>query len=143
MPDPRRHFTATRAKDVMTDNVVSFDARTRATTAAETLEERGISGAPVVSSEGTCLGVFSTKDLCRLNGTALDSEFVISYMTSPAITVSQDHSLLDVVGILRSSKTRRVPVVDNLGKVVGIVSATDIIEQIAVAMESESATHCV
>ena len=59
-------------------------------------------------------------------------------MTSPAITVSENHSLLDVAAILRSSRIHRVPVVDNRGHVVGILSTLDMVVQILKAMEREA-----
>ena len=98
---------------------------------------RKISGAPVLSTNGTCLGVFSSKDLRDWDEGESQDGLIFDYMTTPAITVSEEHNLLDVVGILRSSRIHRVPVVDNRGQVVGIVSMTDIVEQIGLAMEAE------
>ncbi len=49
-------------------------------------------------------------------------------MVSPAITVSEDTTLLDITNILKEQKINRVPVVDREGCLTGIVSREDIVE---------------
>ncbi len=137
MSKAREHFATTRASAIMTRDVVTFVANMKVSVAVQTLASRRISGAPVLSSNGTCLGVFSSKDVRNWDGDDPQNGLIFDFMTTPAITVSEEHNLLDVVGILRSSRIHRLPVVDNRGRVVGIVSMTDIVEQIGLAMEAE------
>ena len=131
------YFKSTRASSIMTRDVVTVFANEKASVAAKTLVDRGISGVPVVSSQGTCVGVFSAKDFAKPeNGETNDSQ-VFARMSSPAITVSEHHSLMDVAAIMRSSRIHRVPVLDDRGKVVGILSTLDIADQLVRAMELE------
>ena len=60
-------------------------------------------------------------------------------MTSPAITVSQDHNLAEVASIMYGSRIHRVPVVDDRGHVVGILSTLDIVGQVLRAMDADTA----
>ena len=121
----------------MTRDVVTCSANESSAVAVKLLKTNKISGAPVVSNEGICLGVFSVKDLPRGEGQCENAVFC--HMTSPAITVSEHHSLLDVAAILHSSRVHRVPVVDNRGHVLGIISTMDIVDEVINAMDAEAA----
>jgi CBS domain-containing protein len=48
-------------------------------------------------------------------------------MTAPAVTVSAETSLEDCVKTLEKNHIRRVPVVDDAGRCVGIVSQADLV----------------
>ena len=84
---------------------------------------------PVTDDSGTLVGVITDRDIvvrviatgqeCR-GATAGDA------MTSPASTVRSDMSLRDCVCLMEAEKIRRTPVVDDAGKVVGIVSIADL-----------------
>src|ERR1700720_2545903 len=52
-----------RAMDVMTTDVITVDPETTVQSLATLLAERGISGAPVVDSDGRLVGVISECDL--------------------------------------------------------------------------------
>ncbi|MEO2048646.1 MAG: CBS domain-containing protein [Pirellulales bacterium] len=139
----RDYFCSMRAKDVMTRNVVTVYSGQEMSTAAQKLRDHRIAGVPVISREGRCVGILSTKDFLKLSPGKSGAGAVSTYMTSPAVTVSENHSLLDAAAILRSSRIHRVPVVDNQGRVVGILSTLDIVGQIFKAMEVETeATVC-
>ncbi|NJL93475.1 MAG: CBS domain-containing protein [Anaerolineae bacterium] len=49
-------------------------------------------------------------------------------MTTPAITVPRSTSLPDTDALMRQHNIRRLPVVDDYGKLVGIVSRSDVRE---------------
>lgn len=48
-------------------------------------------------------------------------------MTSPAMTVTPDTSFQDALKLMRDHKFRRIPVVDQEGKLIGIVSERDLL----------------
>ncbi len=137
MSNSREHFATTRANEIMSWEVFTCVASEKAIAVAQSLVARGMSGAPVVSNDGICLGVFSLKDMSKVEAGELGDSNVLAHMSSPAITVSEHHSLLDVVGIMHSSHIHRVPVVDDMGKVLGILSTMDIVGQVAKAMEKD------
>lgn len=53
------------AKDLMTGQVVCLQKEMSVKEAALVLIKHGISGAPVIAPDGSCIGVFSTGDLLR------------------------------------------------------------------------------
>ncbi|NQU20690.1 MAG: CBS domain-containing protein [Candidatus Nealsonbacteria bacterium] len=138
MPLTKDHFTSMRAKDVMTRDVIAVYANQQLSTATEKLLEHHITGAPVVSYDEVCVGVLSSKDILRREATDSQNDTVLSHMTTPAMTVSQDHSLLEVAAMLHSNAIHRVPVVDDLGQVVGILSTLDIVGQVLKAMAPDT-----
>ena len=48
-------------------------------------------------------------------------------MTTPCVAVTADTSLNDCCDVMETNKIRRVPVVDDKGGVVGIVSLADVV----------------
>ena len=136
MSNPREYFDSIRAKDVMTHDVVTVYANQQMSTAVEDLLQHRISGVPVVSYEGTCVGILSSIDF--LTQEEFGDKQVVSFMTSPAITVSENHTLLEVAGILRSRRIHRVPVVDDRGCVTGILSTLDIVDHLVQAMDIDT-----
>jgi CBS domain-containing protein len=142
-----------RAMDVMTTDVITVDPDMTVQSLAKLLAERGISGAPVVDSDGRLVGVISEGDLLRRAeiGTArrhrvrrrswwlddfasdLAREYVKSHgrtvneiMSRDVVTVTEDTDLADVAALLEAKRIKRVPVMRE-GKVVGIISRANIV----------------
>lgn len=52
---------------------------------------------------------------------------VETFMTTPPITINQDASLMETIKKISSDDITRVPVIDDKGKLVGIVARADVI----------------
>ncbi len=59
-------------------------------------------------------------------------------MTKDVISVGEETPVLEVVRLMNSNEVNRVPVVDNSGKVKGIVTRADILKM----LEAWAAQHC-
>ena len=86
---------------------------------------------PVVESErnATPVGVVTDRDIAvRIvaEGRDISSARASDAMTSPVTTVREDASIDDVCTVMEREQIRRVVVVDNSGKVSGIVAQADI-----------------
>ena len=53
--------------------------------------------------------------------------FVRDRMSSPAVTVTPDTSLQDALGLMHEGQFRRLPVVDDRGELIGMVSERDLL----------------
>jgi CBS domain-containing protein len=124
------------AADMMAGSLVTLSPDTDIYEAMQTLVRNRISGAPVVDRDGCLLGLLSEKDCLRvLTGQALDGlphSRVRDYMTKAVETISLTTSLYDIVDLFLTRTYRRLPVVDETGRIVGQVSRRDVL----VAIES-------
>jgi CBS domain-containing protein len=116
------HGASVAARDVMITDVVSVTPDESVDEAARLLTFHDISGLPVCKG-GRVVGVLSEADLIGKSG-----ETVGAVMTSPAVTVSELTRLEQVAEQLTQQRIRRVPVVDNEGRLVGIVSRRDVLK---------------
>jgi CBS domain-containing protein len=149
-----------RAADVMTPNVVTVDPEMSVQKLAALLSERGISGAPVVDSAGSMIGIVSEGDLLHraelgtekrderrkrswwlehyAAGAAQDyvkshGRTVNDIMSHDVISVTDDASLADVAMLLETRRIKRVPVTRD-GKLVGIISRANLVRALSAAL---------
>ncbi|MDA7979105.1 MAG: CBS domain-containing protein [Pirellulales bacterium] len=114
----------------MTREVVTVYANQQMSTAAQVLLDNRITGLPVVTFDGTCVGILSAKDFLMLDAETLEKHQVFQHMSSPVISVEPNDSLLEVAATLRGNRIHRVPVIDDRGHVIGIVSTVDIVDEV-------------
>ena len=120
-----------RAKDIMTEDVVTVKADTPIYEALELIAKHNISGLPVVEDDMALVGIISEKDVLSLfyDNEERCGKTVDDFMTQPPLYFDADESLLDVCDFLRKNVFRRVPITLK-GKLVGIISIRDVIEYI-------------
>ena len=116
------HGASVTARDVMITDVVSAAPNDSVDEAARLLTFHDISGLPVCA-DGKVVGVVSEADLIGKSG-----DTVGAVMTSPAVTVSATTRLEQVAEQLTQQRIRRLPVVDEQGRLVGIVSRRDVLK---------------
>lgn len=118
---------ALTARDIMTQSVVTALPSMRVRDLAKLLADSHISGAPVVDQAEKLLGIVSEADiLSRRRG----QETVRSIMTTDVVAVGDAESVQEISLLLSMKRINRVPVLRE-GKVVGIVSRTDIVKAVA------------
>jgi len=151
---PGRIGTLT-ARDVMTRQVIVIQADESIAQAIGTFRENRITGAPVVDASGRFIGILSLRDLVRDScaeaepageseepgGDATwalfeksdrleqggESEPVSNRMSTNVATVSENLSLVEVARTMCSGHWHRVPVIDDPGNLVGIISTMDVL----------------
>jgi len=75
------------------------------------------------------IGIVTERDIVRLMGSSdmsLDNVPVGELMSSPLITINPNNSIKDAIEIMQQEDIRRLPVVDNKGKMVGIITHKDV-----------------
>jgi CBS domain-containing protein len=115
---------ATTVREVMNRELFCLRPGDRAGDALTGILALGITGAPVVDAEGCPLGMVSLRDLAGHRAT----DSVADLMSAPATVVDAAASLDEAGGrILARTGFHRLPAVDEDGKLVGLVSALDIL----------------
>jgi CBS domain-containing protein len=91
---------------------------------AEVMTSRDV-GSVLVTVKGKETGILTERDLTRkvvAKGLDPKSTIAIEVMSSPLLTISQDAQLREAAETMSKMRVRRLPVVDEKGKVVGIIS---------------------
>jgi CBS domain-containing protein len=118
-------MTKLTAQDVMTQAVITVSPNSRVEDAAEQMARHNITGLPVLDESGSVVGIISDFDVIGKHGCVVGD-----IMTTQVISVSPDTDLDEIGHILTGQHIRRLPVV-LAGKLVGVISRGDVIEQIA------------
>lgn len=143
------------AREVMTRDVVTVNRAASVTDVARLLVEHKVSGLPVVDEEHRVVGMITEGDLIYkdkkvhmpafleiLGGVIylenpqrivndlkkMTATKVAEVMTSKVYTVKEDATMEDIATIMVERQVNRLPVVDQAGKLVGIISRQDLVK---------------
>lgn len=115
-----------RSENGMIQDPITLNRNATVGDALEIMRERSIGGIPVVNPKGVLVGIVTNRDL-RFENTP--SRPVTEVMTSEGLIVTKDGSDLDSAAqILREHRIEKLPVVDDEGKLVGLITYRDIIK---------------
>jgi CBS-domain-containing membrane protein len=138
-------------EQVMTRDVITVSPETKITEVARILVEHSISGVPVVDEGGNVVGIVSEGDILvreaahqppsrrplarffRGRTTTAETRQKVGAqtardaMTSPARTIESFRSIRTAAEIMTEHKVNRLPVVDEDGKLLGIVTRADLV----------------
>jgi len=118
-----------RVEEVMTRNPASVKPDNTVMDAVLIMDKLGIGALPVVDENGRLVGIFTERDLLRrVVARRRDPEktLIRDVMTPNPVTVKPDESVTEALRIMSSLKVRHLPVVNDAGVLVGIVSIKDI-----------------
>ncbi|HEY7817559.1 MAG TPA: CBS domain-containing protein [Vicinamibacteria bacterium] len=113
----------------MTREVGACRAFDGADQGAKIMWERDCGAVPVLDQEGAVVAMLTDRDLCMaamLQGKALSEIRVSSAMSKDLWYCRPDDDLSHAEEVMRLRKVRRLPVVDAHGKLLGILSLSDI-----------------
>lgn len=149
----------TRVRDIMTRAVVCVTPDLSIDDVAELFLARNISGAPVVGKDGRPVGIVSKTDLVRERQEGLDGievepapladlgpgfhetrrarQTAGDVMMPLAFTLHESASVAKASALMTEEGIHRLPIVDDDGKVVGILSSLDLVRWVAAAMTEE------
>jgi CBS domain-containing protein len=108
-------------EDVMTGLVVKLHPDDTVREAAFRLAQNDVSGAPVVQ-EGKVVGIVSGSELVRAGATRVGS-----VMTAHVITTLPTATILEAASVMERHRVKRLPVCDDVGRLLGVVSRSDIL----------------
>ncbi|WP_217549739.1 CBS domain-containing protein [Streptomyces sp. GbtcB6] len=140
------HGTPHIVSDVMTQTVVSVGRRASFKELVQLMRDWQVSALPVVEGEGRVVGVVSEADLLHKEEfrdgdpdrytqlrrladlTKAGAVTTEQLMTSPALTTRPDATLAQAARTMARAKVKRLPVVDELGVLQGVVSRADLLK---------------
>ena len=144
----QRLLDSLTADKIMTRTVIFVDQEMALVGAADLLAEKQISGCPVVGSEGKVVGVVSEKDFLKEMGFGATPSFmqlathclnskscmirrlhnrtVGDIMTKPPITAGSEMTIGNISTLFAKHQINRLPIVDNDGRPIGMVTRTDL-----------------
>jgi CBS domain-containing protein len=147
-----RHYWSARERDVSEedamlivtvlrtkgDAVVTVPPSATVRELLDTLAEHRI-GAVVVSSGAGIAGIVSERDVVRRlrDGAALLDQAVARIMTTEVVTCRCETPVDELMTTMTERRIRHVPVVDERGAIVGIVSIGDLVKSRISELESE------
>lgn len=155
-----------KVADIMTREVISVRPDMRVGQIARVFREHQLSGLPVVDDAGELVGVITELDMVKRHARPQLPAFLpllgiyvplrtkeyreslrritgvtaADIMTTPVNTISPDASVEDAATVMVSNRSNPLPVVDENGKMIGIISRTDIlgvIEEMELQLERE------
>jgi CBS-domain-containing membrane protein len=152
----QKPFTSLSAADLMSRDLVLVPHEMSLRGAAHLLSQGRVSGAPVVDTEGHCVGVLSSTDFllwaaheesdhlrkperppCYYSSwqvaepDSLPVEKVSRFMTADPVMVPPSTRIRELAGMMLDAHVHRVVVVDEHERPVGIVSSMDVLAAVA------------
>ncbi len=134
-----------RVKDVMSTHVIAVREMASYKEIATRLREHRVSAFPVVDADSKVIGVVSEADLLTKEALGGDSPGVLhgmtrrrelsrasaltaaDLMTRPPVTISPDDPVTHAARLMYNRRVKRLPVVDDDGRLVGIVARSDVL----------------
>jgi CBS domain-containing protein len=152
-----------KASDIMTWPVVSVEPEATVRTAIIRMLKHHISALPVVTADGTLVGILSEGDLLRRSEIGTERrrsrwvEFLLGpgrlatdyaqthatqvseVMTADPVTVDESTPLHEIVSLMEKHRIKRVPVMRG-GRMAGIVSRANLMQALATLVPTKSST---
>ncbi|MGW4142602.1 CBS domain-containing protein [Streptomyces mirabilis] len=140
------HGTPHIVSDVMTHTVAAIGRKANFKEIVQLMEQWKVSALPVLEGEGRVIGVVSEADLLpkeefrdsdpdrhtqlrRLSDLAKAGAVTAEdLMTAPAVTVQANSTLAQAARTMAHAKVKRLPVVDDMGLLEGVVSRGDLLK---------------
>lgn len=120
-----------KCAEVMTKDPVCCTPADTATAAARLMKDSDVGPIPVIENEQTrkLVGIVTDRDLALkvvAEGRDPNAVKVEEVMTREPSTCRAEDELQKAVGLMAERQLRRIPVVDEAGKVVGIIAQADV-----------------
>jgi len=118
-------------KDIMSKAIISVDPSTTAFQVAKMMQQGGI-GALIVKKDGKPEGIITDRDFAikiAVDKVPIDTpvDKVASY---PLLSINSSEPIVAAANLMSSKKVRKLVVLEN-DKIVGIITSTDLVNQLA------------
>ena len=124
------NYSSILVQDIMATALITVNLSTTAFQVAKMMEQGGI-GAILVQKDDNPTGIVTDRDFATrvaANNLPYDTP-VEKIMSSPLITINHNEPISSAAERMTSKKIRKLAVTEN-GKVVGIITSTDLVTQL-------------
>ena len=118
-------------QDIMTKAIISVNIETTVFQVAKMMEQGGI-GAVLVKKDGHLSGIITDRDYAtKIVSHNLPSNTPVKQiMSPPLVTIICDEFISAAAKRMSSKKIRKLAVTDN-GKIIGLITSTDLVTQLS------------
>lgn len=118
-------------KEVMSKDLAYCIPSDTAQAAARTMKVRGVGALPVVSDAESCKlqGIVTDRDLCCsviAEAKLAETTKIADIMTCNPVVCAPENTLEDCEKLMQVHQVRRLPVVDSMGRCVGMIAQADV-----------------
>ena len=124
------NYSSILVQDIMTRALITVNLATTAFQVAKMMEQGGI-GAILVQNNSNPVGIVTDRDFAtRIAANDLPLNTAVeNIMSKPLITINHDEPISAAAERMTSKKIRKLAVTEN-GKIVGIITSTDLVTQL-------------
>ena len=120
-----------KCSEVMTKNPICCLPDSTAAEAAKLMKSENIGSIPVIENEQShkLVGIVTDRDLSlKIVAEGLDAKStkLTTVMTHKVVTCHADDDLQKALDAMAEHQLRRIPIVDNVNKIVGIIAQADV-----------------
>jgi CBS domain-containing protein len=118
-----------KVKDIMTTNVRKCFMSDSLATAAQLMWDHDCGCVPVLNEHAQLVGMLTDRDICMaafFQGVPISGVKVSAVMSRQLFDCTSDDDLSVAERIMRDKKVRRLPVLNEEGRLVGLLSLSDI-----------------
>ncbi len=121
----------TKASDLMTKNPAVSTPDMNLTKVAKLMADHNVGAIPVVENKdsGKLVGIVTDRDIavrCVAEGRNPEDVRAGDIMSTSVVTVREDADVDEITRVMEKNMIRRVPVLDNMGSICGIVAQADV-----------------
>ena len=118
-------------RDLMLKDVVTAYGNISVREAIELLFKRHIGSLVIIDDAGNCIGIFTERDAIRVVAQNVSLDAVLEKaMTKNPFTVNEDSTFEEAKSIIKLHKFRHLPVTSTEGKLVGLISVRNILDEL-------------
>jgi CBS domain-containing protein len=126
------NYSSILVKDIMTTVLISVNPTTTTFQIAKMMDQGGIGAIIVKDNDDNPVGIITDRDFAvKIAANNLPSDTPVEkIMSSPLITINHSESISTAAEMMSSRKIRKLAVSEN-GKIIGIITSTDLVNQLA------------
>ena len=119
-------------RDLMLKDVVTTYGNVPVREVIEILFKRHVGCIVVVDDAQQCIGIFTERDAIRIvaQNVPLDAPME-KIMTKNPFTINEDSNFEEAKSIIKSAKVRHLPVTNTNGKLVGLISVRNLLDELS------------